>query len=294
VTAPEQQLGNLMRDGNFLVAGLVRNCAACLRADVTKLRLALKGVKSLCWLLVESDSEDESTKILAQLSSEIENFHFISLGHLRWEIPQRTSRIAYCRNVYLRELSQNALYKAVDFLIISDFDGVNSLITGEAISTCWKQLGWDVCTANQSGPYYDVWALRHPVWCPNDCWEQLRFLLQFQPSEKALFASVYGKMIRIPSENPWIEVESAYGGLAIYRRSAIQGAMYVGLNDRGEEVCEHVAFHADLRRRGCKLYINPKMINAAWTEHSEQMMVHRRVGRMLKKPFRKHRRTDAD
>jgi len=247
-----------------------------------RIKRALAEADTLSWFLVESDSDDNSIDVLRELTVEIERFRFVSLGNLREKLPQRTNRIAHCRNVYLKELYENELYSAVDFVAIADFDGINTLIDADAVKTCWSREDWDVCTANQAGPYYDVWALRHEVWCPNDCWEQLRFLMQFESNkERALHTSVYGKMIYIPRESDWIPVESAYGGFALYRRSCLQGAFYCGLTDSGEQVCEHVALHVELSRRGCRIFINPQLINAAWTEHSKQMDLDQRIKRSL-------------
>jgi len=255
-----------------LVVGVVRNCAAQVRSDVLRLKAALTPFRNVHWLLVESDSDDDSTTRLAELADEVDHFRFLSLGSLRSQMPLRTERIAHCRNAYLNEIRTNAAYKQIDFVIIADFDGVNRLITDEAVLTCWERNDWDVCTANQRGPYYDVWALRHRDWSPNDCWSQYAFLQRNVGKRLALFAAVYSRMITISEDSDWIEVESAFGGFAIYRRHALEEAAYVGLQDDGRAVCEHVTFHSQLRARHCRIFINPKLINAAYTEHSERIL----------------------
>ncbi len=158
-------------------------------------------------------------------------------------------------------------------MIIADFDGVNRLITDEAVLSCWERNDWDVCTANQRGPYYDVWALRHRDWSPNDCWLQYVFLFQHNVGKRlALFAAVHSRMITISEDSNWIEVDSAFGGFAIYRRSVLEEALYVGLRDDGGEICEHVTFHSQLRAQHRRIFINPKLINAAYTEHTEHIL----------------------
>ena len=47
--------------------------------------------------------------------------------------------------------------------------------------------------------------------------------------EAALWAAMLTKMITIDESNNWIEVDSAFGGLAIYRRRALDGVIYSGL-----------------------------------------------------------------
>ncbi len=126
-----------------------------------------------------------------------------------------------------------------------------------------------MCAANQDGPYYDIWALRHKEWCPEDCWAQYNFLNQYRLDfEKNLWGSVYSKMITIAQDSEWIDVDSAFGGLAIYKKTAFDVCRYVGITEMGEEFCEHVYFHRQLKSIGAKLYINPKLINAGMTEHT--------------------------
>ena len=44
--------------------------------------------------------------------------------------------------------------------------------------SCWQYQNWDVFTANTSDIYYDIWALRHNNWSPNDCWQNKKDLVQ--------------------------------------------------------------------------------------------------------------------
>jgi hypothetical protein len=97
-----------------------------------------------------------------------------------------------------------------------------------------------------------------------------------------LYASVHSKMITLPSNSEWIEVDSAFGGLAIYRRQALEKALYVGLDDKGGELCEHVLFHEGLKQQGCRIFINPKLINATYTEYTERLRWRKRALRKIK------------
>jgi hypothetical protein len=269
----------------MLVVGVVRNCAAQIKADVTRLKVALRRFRRVHWLLIESDSDDASVAKLRDLSSELSDFRFISLGSLRAQLPRRSERISFCRNAYLKEIRTNENYQAVDFVIVADFDGVNSLITEDAILSCWERDDWNVCAANQQGPYYDIWALRHKAWSPNDCSAQYRFLVhQGVGPERALSVSVHSRMIPIAKDGEWIEVESAFGGLAIYRRRALDKGEYAGLDGDGHEVCEHVALHGDIK---AKIFINPRLINAARTEHAEALLIRNKIVRVIRRTIRR-------
>ena len=264
----------------ILVVGLVRNCASKIKEDVLRLKSALGGVEQLHWLLIESDSTDTSLISLAELGQEIAHFRHISLGTLRTTMPLRTQRISHCRNEYVKEIRHNAAYKDIDYVVISDFDGLNTHISKSGFDSCWARDDWDMCAANQRGPYYDIWALRHPYWSPNDCWAQYKFMHTYESNtEKNLFKSVYSRMIKIPESSDWIEVDSAFGGLAIYKKKLFDLGEYVGLTETGDEFCEHVHFHSKLKAAGAKIFINPQLINAAYTEHSERLRLRQSVVR---------------
>jgi hypothetical protein len=249
--------------------GVARNCAQYIIEDILNLKQSLVDFKKIQWLIVESDSDDNTVDKLTTLTSEIPSFRFISCGKLQNRYHLRTERIAFCRNIYLKEIQKNCLYQDVDLIVVADLDGVNSLITIEAINSCFKRNDWDVCTANQKTRYYDIWALRHSSWCPNDCWRQRNFFKKYGLiNDEAEFAAVYSKMIYIPKSSPWIEVESSFGGLAIYKKHTLVNAKYIGLRQDGSEICEHVPFHRQLKTQGFKIFINPDLINSEFDEYN--------------------------
>lgn len=268
---------------SFLVVGLVRNSEGQVKEDVRRLKSAIGRTKELHWLLIESDSSDSTVADLLELSLEIENFRFMSLGILGASMKPRTERLAHCRNTYLYEICQNTLYQEVDYIIVSDFDGINTSISKSGIESCWEREDWDMCAANQNGPYYDIWALRHRDWSPNDCYAQFHFLNQYETDmNKNLRNTVHSRMITIPASSDWIDVDSAFGGLAIYKKHLFNLGEYRGLTETGEQICEHIDFHEKLILGGARLFINPKLINADYTEHTECLLLSRRVLQLLK------------
>jgi hypothetical protein len=255
-----------------LAVGLARNCGGAIGAAVARVSAALAGFEHVQWLVIESDSSDDTVARLEALRREHPGFDFESLGELRRTKPLRTDRIAHCRNRYLERLAEDPRYRDVQLLVVADLDGVNDLLTPEGLLSCWDFEGWDVCTANQRAPYYDLWALRHPDWMQGDCWRQYEFLKAHGlPRERALQAAVHSRHLRIPEDAAPIEVESAFGGLGVYRRAAIGDSRYIGLAPDGGELCEHLTFHAALRAKGRRIFINPRMINVGWVEHTRHL-----------------------
>ncbi|CAF4998054.1 unnamed protein product, partial [Rotaria sp. Silwood1] len=62
----------------------------------------------------------------------------------------------------------------------------------------------------------------------------------------------------IPKEHDLIEVESSFGGIAIYQTKYIRDCMYFGYGKNGLELCEHVPFNLCIRGNGGRIFINPR------------------------------------
>ena len=258
-----------------LITGCVRDVAATLRSEVQRFQQALCDVQEVRWFLVESDSEDDTPSVLAALAEEMEFFRFRRLGRLRERWPERTERLARCRNHYLGEI-RSPRHRDVDVVVIADFDGVCNAFTQESWNSALIRDDWDVCTANQKGLYYDIWALRHSEWCPDDCWQRFRSLCAsgIAPKE-ALHQAVHSRMVHVPGDSDWIEVDSAFGGLAIYRRTALLAGRYTGIDTAGGGICEHVSLHRRIRADGGRIFINPRLVNTGLTVHTARAIASR-------------------
>ena len=233
-----------------------------IEADVNRIGAALSSFKSVQWLAVESDSDDATVTVLESLKNRQPGFDYLALGKLRSEIPKRTERLAFAATNMPRRYVRPTSTNSVDFVAVADFDGIIHAFGGGRRELLAAH-DWDACTANQSGPYYDIWTLRHEHWCPGDCWQEYRFLRQYTANgERARYASVSSRMITIPASNEWIDVDSAFGGFSIYRRNWFDIVEYIGVTEDGDEVCEHVSISLTMRKAGAKIFINPQLINA--------------------------------
>ncbi len=269
VASPAQRLP--IEHCSLLVTGVVRNGERRMRRDLEALRRAVEGAGFgwVQWLVVESDSDDRTVELLQDLTVEWPDFDFISLGRTRDAHPLRTDRIARSRNAYLVALDGDDRYAGVTHVLVADLDGVCVDLTARALASCWAlPQPWSACTANQGDFYYDVWALRHASWCPDDAWAQRNALLPLVGEAQADRLALFSRMVHIPATRSPIEVESAFGGMAVYQRDALRGVRYEGVDAHGAELCEHVAFNARLRAAGHRLFIHPALINARKTKHA--------------------------
>ena len=252
-----------LSQAEILIAGPARNNADTLATEVGTLLNSVTGFKKAYCLVIESDSSDNTLAELEALKGSYSSFDYISLGQLAKKMPKRTERLACARNRILDEIANNPIYANVEYVVMADLDGINRSITREKIESCWDlSEPWDVITAIQSDRYYDIWALRHPDWNPIDCFTQRTRLEKIIGKDAANTLAVKAKQVVLPSTG-MIEVDSAFGGLGIYKREALLAGRYIGLDENGNEACEHVSLHGDLRKAAYRIFINCALVNSA-------------------------------
>jgi hypothetical protein len=259
-----------MREEVFVV-GTVRNCSKKILRVVKQLEKQLsRAGRSAHFFLVESDSRDETVGRLEKIAKTRPNFQFVSLGELERKTPNRIARIAVCRNTYMYELEklENA-GRALTHVIVADFDKVNFKVRFPRIPE--RLFSQDVVfTANQFGRYYDILALRAHGWVDEDYRiSMLRYLEKKLTKLAAFLEAVSKKQVHIPPSEEAIEVQSAFGGLAIYPWRAISGLRYEPdqVTDSILE-CEHVSFSRSIKFRNVKIFIEPSLRNKGDYRHS--------------------------
>lgn len=269
----------------LLVLGCAQTCEAPLPAVIANINRVRARFAESRVLILENDSSDGTAALLQAWAQRDGAVSAVSLPGLNQRLPIKTERLAHLRNGGLAWLREQAELLASSLVMILDCDEVNAEPWDlEAVA---EVLGWLASRpaaagvfANQRGLYYDLWALRHPTLCPDDLWERQlqRHLDEPALSDQELLESVLvGRRFSLAASGPPLAVDSAFGGLGLYRGSWLQrvpAAAYAGCISRwvpgatGMELvrwqcAEHVAFHAHLRSAGAELWIYPRLLN--WT-----------------------------
>ena len=251
--------------------GVARNCEPHLHEVLKNLtRLAaLYGEASFAFVV--SDSKDGTISILVDWLAKGQCGCVIDLGNLERQMPLRTQRLAFVRNACMDQVRNNA-EASYDHLIVVDMDDV--LAAPVSADVFAKAAHWlddaaprGAVFANARPRYYDIWALRHEVWCPYDCWHPVWYRDKNQNEHQLQICEVFSRMIKIPLWLPPIQVLSAFGGIGIYKLRLTATARYVGLDERRRETCEHVAFNAAVRKAGGQLYIFPALVTQSPAQH---------------------------
>jgi hypothetical protein len=169
--------------------------------------------------------------------------------------------------------------------VVADLDGMNSAISSIRMNKAINNSNnWDVCFSNQTFGYYDLYALRSKGWVENDCFAELSnlkkmspfsqrydnsfldFLSAFKHFDKLRVQAIYSKMHKLKGKP--IRVESAFGGLAIYKPEVFLSFDYSTISDSSYGNCEHLDLHSKCVNSGLNLYIDPKLINNNWNEYN--------------------------
>ena len=252
-----------------LVVGTARNASANIVADLLRIVNSLDIIVPTFGFVVESDSDDATVSLLNDLSKRDSRIRFISLGQVAPQIPDRIARLRHCRNVYVREIRENPDYKDCDLVIVADLDGINIKISTKYLERALSsEFQWDAMAANQSARYYDILALRHPLWSPNNWLMESEWLEPFLGEKAAKRHSMADRMIRIPSKLPPIQVDSAFGGLCIYKRWIFEECDYSEDTPEAADEIDHVTLHRKARMARGRIFIHPGLINSNWTAHS--------------------------
>ena len=249
-----------------LIVGTVRNAEKNVSQDVKRLLSAIEDSIPAQVFIVESDSNDATVKSLESLASDDSRVEFVSLGAIAPTIPDRIERLRYCRNRYIDEIRKNPKYQDCDIIVIADLDGINTKVTANSFKNAFSvEIPWDVLAANQTKRYYDILALRHPAWSPNNWINEFEWMKTFVGKDRALKHSMVDRMIRIPPNGDPIKVDSAFGGLCIYKRWVLDRCDY---RDGWVDEIDHVTLNRRAVEQGADIYIIPGFINSAWTNHS--------------------------
>jgi hypothetical protein len=240
-----------MKKYNVIFCGTVRDCEKYIGNTLDNIETCGKKFNNFAVIIYENDSKDATRKILKEKKKS--NYFYLFEDNVIE--TRRTMRLANGRNKILdkaRDLNKTGDF---DYLIVLDMDNVNE--TGdfvESIDTCFEYdtSEWDVLTGNQTVGYYDIWALRKD----NDY-------------NKDFVHDPNGVPSRIYEKGGLLEITSAFGGIAVYKLSAIpKKCKYIGEYKENNEFniqpyhekCEHVEFNECIKENNGKLFLNTEFI----------------------------------
>jgi len=274
----------------IIVCGCTKNSANYIENEINSI-LNLKHLFfSLNIVIYENDSTDNTVNILKSLERD-KKITLISESGIQSRLKHRTMIIAHGRNKLVEFVNSKNAY---DYMIMVDLDNVMTNFDQQGLIDAFSYdlNSWDVLTGNCKGIYYDIWALRlnkatwsnghKKIWkrCIDyDCWDMVYHRHQQGIDERLLHIRPFQK--HIPRELPLLQVDSAFGGIGIYKVSKIKNCRYYGFTRSCSckqyipiygpcrlETCEHVSFHEEmLKKNKAKIFICPQLIIKDQSEH---------------------------
>ena len=246
------------REQSANIVAIARNAMPLMGNTFDLLCEVQAGFADCKMFVYENDSADGTDEALDKAASVLP---WLSVEHgslggedSRGFEPERTNRLAHCRNRCLEWVREHR--KATAFTIVIDVDPEY----GFSVDGVFNSIAW-LATKRSSGvptpaggmasyslirmpqeggqvgvAHYDAWAAR-PV-----CWWRDR---------KDEIGFTWFSAFLPPVGAPPCPMNSAFGGLAVYWTEAFLSGGYSG------EDCEHVPHHRRMAKAGWQMYLNP-------------------------------------
>lgn len=226
-----------------IVCGLARNSAKTIVETIDKCCCLGASFKEFKVLIFENNSTDNTVDRILNYRKNVQVIshtydNFVPFGPVA--TSKRANYMAKCRNVYLDKVKSS--YDEWDYMVVVDTDLKEWDIDDIFHSLSFTE--YDVVSSNGldtfkgKSIYYDTWSL-----IENGCLLNKNICNPFDPN-----------LMPIP-------VDSAFGGLAIYKIRPILDVSYGLWHDEfGIFGSEHTGLHMALKANGAKQVINPYMI----------------------------------
>ncbi len=259
IKAPQtkEEISFHVNNSKIVFVGCARNCLSKINESINTLLTLSKSFLDFKIIIFENDSIDGTAERLEELAKE-NIIELIQIKNLDEKFPLRTQRLSYARN----QLLSKSLTLEYDYYCVADLDGVigNNFST-ESFYSNFKYLEcWDAVFPINKGSYYDLWAFRHSSFWP---WDYEREMNAAPPifGDKNLLDFYVDRVqnLNFASLKGWLSVESAFGGMGLYKLEKFKYSSYFGLSEKNQ-ICEHTVFHEKAKKFNAQLYINPEFL----------------------------------
>lgn len=238
-------------NGSAIIVSIARNAAGMLPNTLGMVEEVRQHFARCDMFVFENDSTDGTDKLLADYASSRPWFKVRSETwggeDARGFEPERTERLAKARNICHDHVGLSTV--DYDWTIVLDLDPEYGFSV-DGVFNSISQLGsefsamasYSLMILKFEGDdeprmaHYDSWAAR-PNW-----WRDRRN----EPGGLAWFSAFLP-----PVGSPPLRLNSAFGGLCVYKTEAYLSGRYSG------EDCEHVPFHRRMAASGHRLAVNP-------------------------------------
>lgn len=240
------------------VLGLAKDCARKLEQNVDSINAFLDGWH-VQWAILESNSSDNTPSTLVRIREHTPEM--VVLGEPDEVKPwmSRPEQMAVRRNSLLDYMRNHGAPPQA--ILVADLDielRLRTHMDNYAPGIEAKEVAF-----SHQRPYYDVWALRYKGQ-PGDCYRKIEKRLSCGENPFSVYESeVFRHQRKLGKLRERLEVESAFGGFAVYPNFSQLPITY-----SSSEGCEHVALNQELKKSGFSMFIDPSLQTGPAKEHS--------------------------
>lgn len=250
---------------SVIVGLLARDCKEAILRNKPRIERLCAFFEDYHIVVVENDSVDGTQQVLLDWAEEDENVMVDSfIDHsprLSDSSYERISHMAYLRNRLLDDIRN---LSAPDLVIMMDVDIYDFNVEGLIEGITHAPDGWGALMANgrmmkPNGQYMDVQFDQYAYMA---CGEELGVMHYNIFTNRSLYKRGW-KLNTEVQRCDYVPVNSAFGGMAVYRYEVIKELRYqaVKIDERHQKYfCEHAPFHLDIIHRGFKNYISRQMV----------------------------------
>lgn len=255
-----------VNDKSIVIGVLARDCADGVVRNKVRIEELRKFFRESYVVIVENDSVDLTKQTLAAYAAEYEGvtvishdyadqypFHYEGRPYKPDMSCMRIARMSFFRNILLDYIRQN--YQP-DYVMLLDIDLLDFSVQGVIDALVNAPEGWGALLSN--GREYMLSGDEiFPVCMQYDTYSLL-FVGEKKESIKMHFTTSLTKLCRgiranrQVQRNDYYRVLSAFGGIGIYKMSAIQDLRYdifvpEAWKGRNISVCEHIPFNTSIQ-----------------------------------------------
>ncbi len=176
-------------------------------------------------VIYENNSTDKTKELFQGWANKDSHVHFISedlsekkmAPLFNMKVYNRTEAIARARNKVLDVVMQDK-YEDFKYVVWADLDFLEPWSVDQIVETVLHPE--QECDAVFANGIYDLFALRDP-----------QFAIGFELIGRKYFQKIneIRSRLTLDPKGAWRKVYSAFGGMAIYKRKALQGCRYSGV-----------------------------------------------------------------
>tara|TARA_Y100000992_G_scaffold163574_1_gene109748 strand:- start:246 stop:1145 length:900 start_codon:yes stop_codon:yes gene_type:complete len=240
-----------METKSLYFVGLSKNCFNTLKKNLDFLKEFKAYSKyKISIFIIDSDSDDGTKEFCRQMEQDKTIDEFIEIDNLSDKYQSRIKKLVYCRNKGLEQVKKN--FKESSLFIPMDMDmDLFKLMDNKKFNNLLEYFinnEIDALFPFSIPYYYDIFALRKKGWVNGndvnkaDVLKKTLILGSFFINYFFIIRKQYS-----PNNfrNDLIDVESAFGGMAMYKitKSEMLDNTYKWDQENSRKVCEHIFFN---------------------------------------------------